>query len=485
MRRLIIFACLGLVVAAWIFMRRVGEAPHHPRNNRVNRAVPALARPLRIAEAIEPQARNANAESAAQSHKTKTKQPKSPKEIPAGVEGDFFSTLKVLQIRLVITPEDMGILGSNGQFSRGPGRRFMNEDRPTVKATVFEGGTVYTNVAVHLKGSAGSFRPVDYNPCFTLNFQKFAPGQSFHGLHKLSLNNSVQDRSFLTEKICRELFEAAGVPATRAGHAIVMLNDKNLGMRVLTEGFSKQFLKRYFKNTKGNLYDGGFIQDITSQLAVNSGDNPQDHSGLKALAAAAREPVPATRLARLEQALDMDRFLSFIAMEVMLCHWDGYAMHRNNWRIFHDQEANRMVFFPHGMDQMFGIQRVGPDCPILPYMEGMVAAAIVNTEEGQRRYLERMSQLYAKVFHLDTILKRVDEVAASLRPHFVAASQQTAQYYDQQVQFLKSRITQRDASLKSQLATATPYVFRPLTTMRYQGWRPPGRRGFPNFPPPQ
>jgi spore coat protein CotH len=158
------------------------------------------------------------------------------------------------------------------------------EQRPVVKAMIQEGGVLYTNVAVHLKGAAGSFRSVDDDPCFTLNFEKFAPSQSFHGLHKLSLNNSVQDPSYMTERICRELFEAAGVPAPRAGYAKLQLNGRDLGLRVMVEGWSKQFLKRYFKDTRGNLYDGGFLQDITDPLEVNSGDNPKDHSDLRSLA---------------------------------------------------------------------------------------------------------------------------------------------------------------------------------------------------------
>jgi cell division protein YceG involved in septum cleavage len=46
--------------------------------------------------------------------------------------------------------------------------------------TVREGETVYTNVALHLKGAAGSFRSIDQNPCLTLKFDKFVDGQRFH-----------------------------------------------------------------------------------------------------------------------------------------------------------------------------------------------------------------------------------------------------------------------------------------------------------------
>ena len=35
-----------------------------------------------------------------------------------------------------------------------------------------------------------------------------------------------------------------------------------------------------------------------------------------------------------------DRFLSFLATEVMLCHWDGYALNRNNFRVYHIKNEN-------------------------------------------------------------------------------------------------------------------------------------------------
>lgn len=391
---------------------------------------------------------------------------------------DLFAGTNVVRIRIEIPRSGMATLRRTG-WGNG-------QERPWVKATVREGNAVYTDVAVHMKGSAGSFRSVDDNPCLTLNFEKLAPGQSFHGLHKFSLNNSVQDRSFLTEKICRELFDVAGVPVPRAAFARVELNGRDLGLRVLVEGANKQFLKRCFTNTRGNLYDGGFVQDITAPLAVNSGDNPEDHSGLRALIAAAREPDPTRRFAQLEQALDMDRFLSYLAMDVIQCDWDGYAMNRNNWRIFHDLDANKMVFIPHGLDQMFGVQRTTPNLPILPPMQGMVARAVVATREGRRRYLERVSQLYTNVLHVEAILKRVDELASVIRPVIAESNPQAARHHDQEVQWLRQRITRRDESLKNQLMNqlmivTSPREFHAGGVMRLTGWKPGTQAGKPSF----
>ena len=80
--------------------------------------------------------------------------------------------------------------------------KLRRNPRDYVRATIREGDQVYEEVGIHLKGAAGSFRPVDGDkPAFTLNFDKFVDRQKFHGLDKLSLNNSVQDPSYMTEAI--------------------------------------------------------------------------------------------------------------------------------------------------------------------------------------------------------------------------------------------------------------------------------------------
>jgi spore coat protein CotH len=366
---------------------------------------------------------------------------------------DLFAGRKVLRLEIGIPPEGIRDLSARGSDS--------SRDRPSTLVTVREGGRVYTNVALHLKGGFGSYRPLDDDPSLTLNFEKHAQGQSFHGLKKFSLNNSVQDPTFLNEKICRELLNAAGVPAPRAGFITVQMNGRNLGIHVLTEGFNKEFLRHYFTNVHGNLYQTHGNQEITDHLDVNSGDDPKNDAGLRALARAVKEADPAIRWRRLEETLDVNRFLSFMAMEVMLCHWDGYCMNQNNYRVFHDLGSNKIVFIAHGLDQMFGTgtmllggEKSTANCPIFPPWQGAVARAVMSTPEGGRLYVSRLEQLYANHFHVDPLLKRVDELASVVQSAMAESEPQSARNYQQQVDALKAHIQQRDKSLARQLAQA-------------------------------
>src|SRR5262245_4718021 len=277
--------------------------------------------------------------------------------------------------------------------------RLRRNARDYVRATVKEGDKVYEEVGIHLKGAAGSFRGIDDGkPAFTLNFDKFVDGQNFHGLDKLSLNNSVQDQSYMTEAICSELFLAAGVPTPRTTHARVELNGRDLGLYVLKEGFDKTFLRRHFNNVKGNLYDGGFLREITEPLERTSGDGDvRGRADLKALAAAAQDSNRSNRFDALRRVLDVDRFLSFAALEMLTWHWDGYMMKKNNYRLYHDLETDRMVFLPHGMDQMFW-QPTGTVVPAARNVEGLIGRVLLETSEGRRLYRERAASLLTNVF---------------------------------------------------------------------------------------
>lgn len=344
-------------------------------------------------------------------------------------------------------------------------------ERPVVKAIVREGGAVYRDVAVHVKGSVGSFRSIDDRPSLTLKFDKFITRQRFHGLNKISLNNSEQDSSYLCEKIGRELFLAASVPVPRASHAIVTLNGRDLGLYVLLEGANKQFVKRHFTDASGNLFDGGFCSDIGNRLSVNCGDDPNNYAGLKALRSAVRNPS----YEQLQRVLDVDRFLTMVALEMMTCHWDGYTLNKNNWRVFHDLQSNRMVFVPHGMDQLFGAGRqFDPDGSIVPQQtQGQVSRAVLATREGRKRYLELVDQVYRNVFNVEQIAGRIDEIVAGIGPELAESHPQLARSFRQRANSLKSRVIRRGAGLRQQLgATIEPVEFSRDGVFPLTEWKP-------------
>lgn len=327
--------------------------------------------------------------------------------------------------------------------------------------TLADGETTYTDVAIKLKGAAGSFRELDDRPAFTLNMHKHVKDQTFHALEKFHLNNSVQDESYLCEWLCSDIARDAKVPATRVTHARVWLNDRDLGLYVLKEGFDEPFLKRQFGDTTGNFYDGGFVQDIDVDLEKDSGNGPDDHSDLRALQAACQEPDPEKRWPAINERLDVDAFLTFMAVELMTCHWDGYTTNKNNYRIYFAPPDTKACFLPHGMDQMFG----DPGFPILDYPEPIVANAVMHNPEWRRRYRERVAELLP-LFEPKRLHERLDTVLARLQPVVKELGEEFANAHADRVRELKERITAREPNLREQLQNGDP------TPLEFEGDKP-------------
>jgi hypothetical protein len=286
------------------------------------------------------------------------------------------------------------------------------EERPEVKARVIEGQNIYSDVAVHPKGSAGSSRSMDARPALTLTFDKFVSGQHFHGLSKISLNNSVQDPTYLREELCREIMNDLDVPTPRGGHALVTINGAFKGLYVVLEGADKKFLKRHFGNGSGTLYDGGYIQDVDKPLDITSGNKRGERGDLRRLAAAARDPNPANRFEGVAKLIDMDRFEKMLAIEAIVVHWDSYDQNRNNYRIYHDPSTDKLVFIPHGMDLTYGGDRIRNS--LFPQMIGVAARAVMIAPEERRRHLERVREYYTHTLNPESILARVSRLEQSV-----------------------------------------------------------------------
>lgn len=385
------------------------------------------------------------------------------------------------RLEIEIAPADVNKLRSY-QWNRSR-RDDGVTDRPEVLATVREGTNIYHDVALHPKGSMGSFRSFDDKPALTLNFSKHVRGQNFHGLAKISLNNSVQDGTYVSEALCRELFVAAGVPVPQATHATAVINGRDLGVFVVLEGWGKPFLRKHFSNVDGNLYEGAFAGDVDQKLSVNSGDQPEDHSDLDRLLRAIRDRDRSGLWTRLTQVLDVDRFATMLALEVLTCHWDGYSLNRNNYRIFHDRTTDRLVFLPHGMDQLFGSRgRMSTSSSILPPMRGIVSRAFMATPEGRKLYLEHLMALRTNLFVEEKLVTRAHQIAGKIRPTLEAYGSDFAAMHTHEVNDLCARIAERCRSVAEQVESLPQETrFDAQGHSQISGWKPRGNRSDERF----
>jgi spore coat protein H len=317
--------------------------------------------------------------------------------------------------------------------------------RTYVKATLQEGSSRFTNVMVRLKGAAGSFRNVDDKPGLTVNLGE--AGRTFHGVKKFHLNNSVQDHTYLSEWVCSDLFCRAGVPAARVAHAVVELNGRRLGLYALLESINSDFLARHFKKSHGNVYSLRDNADIGQRLERMGGREATTGLDLEALAVVARETDTERLQTQLPRVLDVDRFLSFMALEVMLDHWDGYTFNVKNYEVFHDLDTGRMVFMPHDLDQV--LRNVS--APIMPQTRSLVSRAILRNPRTRAAYRARFEELATNLFVAPVLTRRIDQQAALLQAGLKNYDSRLALEVVNHAGSLKSRINSRAQSLAAQM----------------------------------
>ncbi|MDH4373079.1 MAG: CotH kinase family protein [Verrucomicrobiota bacterium] len=312
-------------------------------------------------------------------------------------------------------------------------------------------------VAVRIKGSAGSVKPVDDRPALSIDCDKLVEGQRIFGLKRFYLNNSAQDLARMHECLAYEFHTRLGIPVARVTHALVKLNGRELGVYVLKEGYDKTFLGRHFAKKSGNLYDAPLGKDVTDDLELDSGKEPADYADLKALRAAIAEPDLARRLAMFERCLELEHFIAMTALQAFTADWDGYCYGANNYRIYVPPETGRAVFIPCGMDQLFQRDPWPLDTPF----KGGVAKALFAIPSQQKRLRETMLRVQREIFTPARLSESFAPHQARLKQLLEKVSEEEAKRVINFATSVRDRTLARSVTTAHLLGLEAPVVKKP------------------------
>ena len=148
----------------------------------------------------------------------------------------------------------------------------------------------------------------------------------------------------MTTCLTFKLFQDAGIPAPLCNYANVTVNGENLGTFINIEDMKTDFFEREFDG-KGNLYEGTY-SDFAHKL-TGTFEKKTKNPGLgyidKVTAA-----IDQNNIDELERLIDIDKFITFWAMESLINLGDGYSSDIVNY-YFHES-ANGLIFIPWGPD---------------------------------------------------------------------------------------------------------------------------------------
>ena len=118
-------------------------------------------------------------------------------------------------------------------------------------------GEAYRNVGIRAKGntslstvsSMGSDR---YS--FKVEFDQYDSTKSYYGLDKLSLNNTIQDTTYMKDYLTYRMMDDFGVDAPLCSYAYLTVNGEDWGLYLAVEGVEDAFLQRNYGSDHGELY---------------------------------------------------------------------------------------------------------------------------------------------------------------------------------------------------------------------------------------
>ena len=299
-------------------------------------------------------------------------------------------------------------------------------------ATVTVDGETHADVGVRKKGFVGS--QSDTKPALKLRFDKYVDGQSLGGvMERMTLNNSIQDPSMVNTCLSYRVFAAAGSPAPRCNFATVSVNGKDLGLYVHVEEIKAPFLSRHFESAEGNLYEGT-VSDFTTvyrgTIEKKTNEDADDWSDIDAVVAALQDPSDAG-LKALGEIVDLDRFLSFWATEVLVGHWDGYAGDRNNYWFYREPDGP-FVFIPWGTDGTFHLKddpnpfdNISNPPPSVLALTA-IPNRLYNDGDWRSKYVARLKEILDTVWAEEELLAVVDAMAATVQQHALPEAKEAA-----------------------------------------------------------
>ena len=224
-----------------------------------------------------------------------------------------------------------------------------------VEASVSMRGAWFPAVTLRIKGQWGSARSFTQKCGLKVDLNAFEDHR-IYGQETLTLNNMVQDPTYVSEHLAYEVFRGMGVPAPRTAWSRVTINGELFGLYQVIETIDDTFLDRWYEDNSGRMWEGQYGIDVDGSeiesLDYDEGPEEDDRSQLYAVSAILDGSATTEALAELETLVDMDEIIANMAVEAVTMHWDGYTT-SNNYRLYADPTSGQLSILPWGTDQTF------------------------------------------------------------------------------------------------------------------------------------
>ena len=317
-----------------------------------------------------------------------------------------------------------------------------------VKAAFDCDGVALKDVGFRQRGNSSYNWGVNsgYKRPFKVSFKHFVDGQKLHGITGFYLNNNAFDPSFLRETVSYEAFRDMGVPAPRTTFALVYLTidgrieHQYLGLYTLIEELdSKAFLKEHFDSAKGLMLKPWSIHGLPYlgeqwepyEAYYNSRTEPTPKTARRTIDFIKLVNYADDETFRKEIAdyLDVDEFLRWLTVEVVLVNLDTVFYTGHNFYLYLNPEDKRFSFLPWDLNLSFA-SYTSP-APVDPQIhlslirphtgEARIIDRILAMPQYRELYFKHVREFLAGYFQSERLCARIDALQAVLAKADAAA----------------------------------------------------------------
>lgn len=299
----------------------------------------------------------------------------------------------------------------------------------------FDGETV-PNVGIRKKGGYGSNSSLADKTGFSVKIDQFQK-QRLDGLQRFLLNNAQEDPTFLSETVGYTSYREIGLISPLTSHAVMTFNGEDKGIFIIKEAVADDFLERSFGpgNDGGNVYEGFYHpQDLDlGDFALHPEEldlkdeveQQRSRADMIAFATTVRTAADSTFETEVAARLELDHYLTALALDTLLGFWDSYAYFQNNYYLYHSPVTDKFVYIPHGMDQLQYSPPGGPRGRLAQRIREIPALdAKLDGEIARLRGAWPAARLVARIDQVKAVLEtaspgsRTDQDLASFHAHF-------------------------------------------------------------------
>ena len=369
---------------------------------------------------------------------------------------------------------------------------FEGQEDPSYLEAAFDWEDVHLDtIGVRFKGSSSYTYP-GVKKSFKLDIDVFVPGQEVYGLDKLNLNNCFLDPSFVRERSCYELCQAAGLPTERTNYAELYINGTYWGLYLLVEQFDQEFIEsRFGAEEEGNLWKGdehGTLEYLGTdeslyygEYELKTNEDQDDWSALVEMVDAINNTAIGSLQDTLHPIMDVNSAMAMLAIDNLTVNLDSYPGRCVNYYFYHRDLDSRFVFAQWDLNESWGIfnqynMSLTQLKQLSPYWtnpqpgeDRPLAEQLWQVSDYDDIYLGHMKKLMATAAEPTTLLARMEELRDLVRSsvyadtnkmfsnsEFEAAMTTDIQDGHRLIPGLNSFINDRDAWLQGQIGTWTP-----------------------------